>query len=185
MSEQQFSENRNETDVPGSSGTTTLWRQHVPYLLILALALAGVAYTNMSQKPLAGYWELVALTTGGVCIFTEWDKNADRQARFRLIWTQAVHWVAVLVAMNIMLLAGVQQFLPTPATSLVLLMLLALGSFLAGLNLASLELCFLGLVLALAVPTISWVKQSMLFLILGAALVVGIGMTFWSSRKES
>jgi hypothetical protein len=64
-------------------------------------------------------------------------------------------------------------------------MLLALGSFLAGLNLASFELCFLGLVLALAVPTVSWVKQSVLFIILGAALVVGIGMTFWSNRKES
>ena len=185
MSEEQFSENRNEAHVPGHAGSTNLWRRHVPYLLILALALAGVAYANMSQKPLAGYWELVALITAGVCIFTEWDKNEDRQARVRLIWTQAVHWVAVLVAMNIMLLAGVQQLLPAPATSLVLLMLLALGSFLAGLNLASLELCFLGLVLALAVPTVSWVKQSLLFIILGAALVVGIGMTFWSSRKES
>jgi hypothetical protein len=184
MREQQLSENRNEADTPSHSGTTDLWRRHVPYLLILALALAGVAYANMSQKSLAGYWELVALITGG-CIFTEWDKNADGQARVRLIWTQAVHWVAVLVAMNIMLLAGVQQLLPAPATSLVLLMLLALGSFLAGLNLASLELCFLGLVSALAVPTISWVKQSMLFIILGAALVVAIGMTFWSSRKES
>jgi hypothetical protein len=53
-------------------------------------------------------------------------------------------------------------------------MLLALGSFLAGLNLASLELCFLGLVLALAVPAVSWVKQSMLFVILAGAFVVGI-----------
>jgi hypothetical protein len=183
MSEEQFSENRN--DIPGHPGTTNLWRRHVPYLLILALALAGVAYASMSQTPLAGYWELVALIAGGVCIFTEWGKSKDRQARVRLIWTQAVHWVAVLVAMNIILLAGVQQLLPAPATSLVLLMLLALGSFLAGLNLASLELCFLGLVLALAVPTVSWVKQSMLFIILGAALVVGIGMTFWSSRKDS
>jgi hypothetical protein len=63
-------------------------------------------------------------------------------------------------------------------------MLLALGSFLAGLNLASLELCFLGLVLALAVPAVSWVKQSILFVILAGAFVVGIGMTFWSIRKE-
>ena len=87
--------------------------------------------------------------------------------------------------MNIMLLAGVQQLLPAPATSLVLLILLALGSFLAGVNLASLELCFLGLVLALAVPAVSWVKQSVLFVILAGALVLGIGIAFWSSRKES
>jgi hypothetical protein len=185
MGEDRSSENRSEAGISGSSIRPGPLRQHVPYLLVLALALAGVAYSNMSQKPLAGYWELLALITGGVCIFTEWAKIDDRQARVRLAWTQALHWIAVLVAMNIMLLTGVQQLLPAPATSLVLLMLLALGTFLAGVNLASLELCFLGLVLALAVPAVSWVKQSMLFVILAVVMVVGIGMTFWSSKKKN
>jgi hypothetical protein len=53
----------------------------------------------------------------------------------------------------------------------------------ASLNLASLELCVLGLVLALAVPAVSWLKQSVLFIILAAFLAVGVGMAFWSSRK--
>ena len=123
------SENRNGADTSGNSGRTSSWRGHAPYLLVLALALAGVAYSNMSQKPLAGYWELLALITGGVCIFTEWAKIDDKRARIRLAWTVS-HGIAVLVAMNIMLLAGVQQLLPAPATSLVLLILLALGSFL-------------------------------------------------------
>jgi hypothetical protein len=169
---------------PSHTGKTNSWRRHLPYLLVLALALAGVAYANMSQKSLAGYWELLALISGIMCIFSEWGKTEDKEARVRLVWTQAVHWIAVLVAMNIMLLSGVQQLLPAPATSLVLLMLLALGSFLAGLNLASLELCFLGLVLALAVPPVSWVKQSMLFVILAGAFVVGIGMTFGQAEKK-
>jgi hypothetical protein len=73
---------------------------------------------------------------------------------------------------------------PAPSTSLVRLMLLPLGSFLAGLNLASLELCFLGLVLALAVPPVSWVKQSMLFVILAGAFVVGIGMTLVKPKRK-
>ena len=80
------------------------------------------------------------------------------------MWTQALHWLAVLVTMNIMLLSGVQQLLPTLATILVLLILLALGTFLAGVHLRSLQIGFLGLALALAVPAISWVKQSALFL---------------------
>ena len=101
------------------------------------------------------------------------------------MWTQALHWVAVLVAMNIMLLSGVQQLLPTPATSLVLLILLALGTFLAGLNLLSLQICFLGLAMALAVPAISWVKQSALFLVLAAVFLIGLGMTFWSRRSDA
>jgi hypothetical protein len=98
----------------------------------------------MAHQPLVGYWEFLALATGLVCIVTEWPKLDDRQARLRLIWRQSVHWVAVLVAMNIMLLSGVQQFVPAPATSLVLLLLLALGTFLAGLNLSLLPICFFG-----------------------------------------
>jgi hypothetical protein len=159
-------------------------RRQLPYIGVLGLAVVGVAYTNMAHQPLVGYWEFLALATGVVCVVAEWPKLHDGQARFRLIWTQAIHWVAVLVAMNIMLLSGVQQFVPTPATSLMLLLLLALGTFLAGLNLSLLPICFLGLALALAVPVVSWLKQSILFLALIAVFLVGIVVTLWPKRSE-
>ena len=154
--------------------------RQLPFLAILALAIGGVAYTNISQRPLVGYWEFLAIAMGIVCVVTQWSELEDKQARFRLMWTQALHWLAVLVTMNIMLLSGVQQLLPTLATSLVLLMLLALGTFLAGVHLASLQIGFLGLALALAVPAISWVKQSALFLILAVVFFVGLALAFWS-----
>jgi hypothetical protein len=154
--------------------------RQLPFLAILALAIGGVAYTNISQRPLVGYWEFLAIAMGIVCVVTQWSELEDKQARFRLMWTQALHWLAVLVTMNIMLLSGVQQLLPTLATSLVLLMLLALGTFLAGVHLLSLQIGFLGLALALAVPAISWVKQSALFLILAVVFFVGLAMAFWS-----
>jgi len=163
----------------------SFFRRQLPFLAILTLAIAGVAYTNMSHQPLVGYWEFLALAMGVVCVVTEWTGLDDKQARFRLMWTQALHWVAVLVAMNIMLLSGVQQLLPAPATSLVLLILLSLGTFLAGLSLMSLQICFLRLALALAVPAISWVKQSALFLVLAAVFLIGLGMTFWSRRGDA
>jgi hypothetical protein len=156
------------------------FRRQLPFLAILTLAIAGVAYTNFSHKPLVGYWEFLAVAMAVVCVVTEWSERDDRQARVRLIWTQALHWAAVLVTMNIMLLSGVQQLLPAQATSLVLLILLALGTFLAGLNLMSLQISFLGLAMALAVPAISWIKQSALLLVLGVVFLIGIGMTFWS-----
>jgi hypothetical protein len=62
----------------------------------------------MAHQPLVGYWEFLALATGLVCIVAEWPKLDDKEGRLRLIWTQSVHWVAVLLAMNIMLLSGVQ-----------------------------------------------------------------------------
>jgi hypothetical protein len=158
-------------------------RRQLPYILVLGLAIVGVAYTTIAHQPLVGYWEFLALATGLVCIVTEWPKLDDRQGRFRLIWTQAVHWAAVLVVMNIMLVSGVQQFIPTPATSLVLLLLLALGTFLAGLNLSLLPICFLGAALAFAVPVISWLKLSVLFLVLIIVFLVGIAMTLWPKRS--
>ena len=159
--------------------------RQLPFLAILALAIGGVAYTNISQRPLVGYWEFLAIVMGLVCVITQWSQFEDRQARFRLMWTQALHWLAVLVAMNIMLFSGVQQVLPTLATGLVLLIILALGTFLAGVHLLSLQIVFLGLALGLAVPAISWVKQSALFLILAVVFFAGLAMAFWSYWSDA
>ena len=183
MSELDLSPRQSADD--HSLSRASFFRRQLPFLAILTLAIAGVAYTNISHQSLVGYWEFLAIAMGVVCVVTEWTELDDKQARFRLMWTQALHWVAVLVAMNIMLLSGVQQLLPAPATSLVLLILLALGTFLAGLSLQSLPICFLGLALALAVPAISWIKQSALFLILAAVFLIGLGMTFWPRRRDA
>lgn len=155
-------------------------RRQLPFIAILVMAIGGVAYTNIAQRPLVGYWEFLAIVMAFVCVTSRWSQQEDRQARVRLLGTQALHWLAILVAMNIMLLSGVQQLMPAMATSLVLLVLLAAGTFLAGVHLLSLELGFLGLALALAVPAISWFKQSALFFILAAIFLAGLALAFWT-----
>ena len=160
-----------------------LWQQ-LPYIIALVLAIAGVAYTNASHQPLIRYWEFLALAIGVVCVIHKWPEIDGKEAQWRLIWTQALHWVAVLVTMNIMLASGVQKLLPTPATSLVLLMLLALGTFLAGVSLLSLQIAFLGLAMGLAIPAISWLQESVIFFLLGAVLLIGLGITFWLSQDR-
>lgn len=181
MSDKQHNENK--ALASGHSQVLRFIWQQLPYLVALVLAIAGVAYTNASHQPLVGYWEFLALAIGVVCVMTKWPELEGREAQFRLIWTQALHWVAVLITMNIMLVSGVQQLLPTPATSLVLLTLLALGTFLAGVSLLSLRLCFLGVAMAVAVPAISWLQQSIVFFLLGAVLLIGFGIAFWL-RKD-
>jgi len=163
-----------------------LWGS-LPYVFVLLLAIVGVAYTNISQQHLVGYWEFLAVAIGVMCIVTQWPTLEDRQARTRLIWTQALHWVTFLITMNIVLLPNVQNMLPAPAVSLVLLMLVALGTFLAGVNLLSLPISFLGLAMAFAVPAIAWLKQSALFLFLAAVLCIGLGVAFWgrSGRERA
>lgn len=156
----------------------------LPYIIVLALTVLGIAYTSVSQQPLGFFWEFVALGTGILCVTTGWTKVHTRDARTRLMWTQAVHWAAIFIAMNIVFLPSVQRLLPAPATSLALLLLLALGTFLAGIH-VSWQICVLGLVMALLVPAIAWLKGSALFLVLAIAVGVGLGPMLWRRRGES
>jgi hypothetical protein len=170
---------KNADDPRRESRKSSFLRRKLAYIAVLALAVAGVAYTNVSQRPLVGYWEFLALATGMLCVVSEWENAGSRDARLRLMWTQALHWAAILVTMNIVLFSAVQSLLPAPAMSLVLLTLLALGTFLAGVNFLSLQICFLGLAMALAVPAIAWLKQSALFFVLAAVFLIGLGVAFW------
>ena len=81
--------------------------------------------------------------------------------------------------MNIMLMPSFQQWLPQPATGMVLLTLLAVGTFLAGIHLLSLQVCFLGLAMALSIPAMTWLKQASLLLLLVGVAAVGLAIVFW------
>ncbi len=159
--------------------------RNLPFVAALALSIFGVAYSNFSGHPINGYWEFLAIAMGLVCVVTGWPSDADRQTLFKLIWTQAAHWVTILVAMNLVLLPGFQQVLPVQAAGLVLLLLLAVGTFLAGINLMSLRICFLGAAMALSIPAMTWLKQASLLLVLAGVAIVGLAVAFWPRGKKA
>ncbi|HUB65733.1 MAG TPA: hypothetical protein VL996_15020 [Methylocella sp.] len=161
-----------------------LWLRELPYIIVLVLTLLGVAYTSISHQPLAGYWEFLALAMGVVCIGTGWLHSPTKEARFRMIWTQVLHWLAFLVAMNIVVLSDVQRLLTAPGTGLALLMLLALGTFVAGVHIAW-QICILGIIMALAVPAIAWLTSYALFLTLAAAALLGIAVAFFWRHSDA
>jgi hypothetical protein len=164
---------------PDRSRTASFLIRQAPFLAVLALAIFGVAYTNFSGHPLQGFWEFLAVAMALVCFAAGWPSVADGPARLKLAWTQAAHWAAILVAMNIVLMPSFQQWLPQPAMGMVLLLLLAVGTFLAGINLLSLHVCFLGLAMALSIPAMTWLKQASLLLLLAGVAVAGLAIAFW------
>jgi hypothetical protein len=182
MSEQATT--REDEDALNPSRMARFWLKQLPYFIVLALTILGVAYTSVSKQPLVGYWEFLALAMGIVCIGTGWYHAQTKASRFRIFWTQLLHWLAFQVAMNIVLLSQVQAMVGVNATSLVLLMLLALGTFSAGIH-VSWQIAVLGLVMALFVPAIAWLQQSALFLVLGFVALAGVVATFWWSRSGS
>jgi hypothetical protein len=119
----------------------------------------------------------LAAATAVLCVTTGWPDH-DKQGRFELVWKQAAHWTAIIVAMRVVLLPDIQTMFTGPATGYTLLLLLALGTFLAGLNI-SFQLCVLGFAMVLAVPAMLWLKQTALLAFLIVAAIVGIGVVFW------
>jgi hypothetical protein len=173
-----------ETPQPASKGLHKLWHvgfwlKELPFSLVLILTLIGVAYTSFSKQPITGYWEILAPLIALVCVGSGWDGATDNSARLRLIGTQALHWLAFLVVMNMLLLPSVQRLFNASSTGLAIFTLLALGTFTAGVHVLSWQVCLLGLIMALGIPAIAWVENSALLGVLVFGVVLGIGVVLW------
>src|SRR5579863_8726767 len=94
----------------------SFWIRELPFTLVLILTIAGVAYTSFSKKPIVGYWEILAPIIAIVCIAAGWQEAGDRAGRLRLVVTQALHWFAFLLVMNMLLLPSVQRIFTSTAT---------------------------------------------------------------------
>lgn len=166
----------------------SFWIRELPFSLVLILTLLGVAYTSLFKEPIMGYWELLASVIGLVCVGSGWSGANDKKARIQLIATQALHWAAFLLAMNMILLPSVQTILNANATGLAVLMLLALGTFTAGVSILSWQICLLGIIMALCVPAAAWIEASALIVTLISVAALAIGVVFWwhwHERREA
>jgi Flp pilus assembly protein TadB len=168
-----------------NSARQSVWTREIPFSLVLVLTILGVAYTSFSKQPMIVYWEIVAPIIGLVCVATGWQSVDDKAGRIRLIATQALHWLAFLVVMNLMLLPSVQKTFSASATGLAIFTLLALGTFTAGVHVLSWQICLLGLIMALGIPAIAWIENSALVVILILAAVLGIGIVLWWRWHET
>lgn len=166
-------------NAPGQRRRGRFWVYELPFSLVLILTIFGVAYETFSRQPIREYWEILAPFLVLVCVGAGWHKASDGAQRWRLVATQALHWLAFLVVINMMLLPTVQRHFSANATGLAIFTLLSLGTFTAGLQLLSWQVCLLGLIMALGVPALAWVENSTLFLLLIVAGVIEIAALFW------
>jgi hypothetical protein len=161
----------------------------LPYIVMLSLALAAVGYVSVTGEPVPLLWEELALIYAGFCIWAGWRHAPDRSSRIRLGWTQALHWLACLVAMNIVYLGPVRTVANNNAASLALMTILALSTFLAGVHAAAWQICVVGALLALAVPAMALIQTSSLFVLIAIVGLIFIAATLWltmhSERRKA
>jgi hypothetical protein len=170
---------------PRASHRLAFWLKELPFALVLILTTLGVAYTSFSKQPIVGFWELLAPLIALVCIGSGWPSANDKTARLILIGSQVLHWLAFIVVMNLLLLPSVQRDFTANSTALAVFTLLALGTFTAGLQVYSWQVCILGLVMALTVPVIAWIQNSALIVAVIFAMMLAVGVVVWWHWRKS
>jgi hypothetical protein len=158
----------------------------LPYAAMLVLAVGGIVLTSFRGPTTYFYWMALAPIYALIVIASGWRQLETGAARMRLVMTQALHWAAFLGAMWLMFLPEVGGVVNLNATSLTLLILLALGTFVAGVHAAVWRISAVGVFLALSVPAVAWVQESAMLLLIGALLLILVGVAFWWMwRRES
>jgi len=147
---------------------------------MLALALAGVVL----RLPVV-YWVVLTPVFGVISIAEGWRHFPNSAERRGLMLRLALDWCAVLLAVYLLYNSGVQGVLNANATSLAMMTLLALGTFVAGVQARVWQICTVGGVLFAAVPGLGWLDQSPLLLTFAACAIVAIfGAAWWMTRSR-
>jgi len=156
----------------------------LPYAAMLVLAVGGIALTSFRGPATYFYWMALAPIYALIVIASGWRQLETGAERMRLVVTQVLHWAAFLGTMWLMFLPEVGGVVNLNATSLTLLILLALGTFVAGVQARLWQTCAVGIVLFLAVPGIGWINQSLIFLVGVSAVVVILGGLAWAVAER-
>lgn len=153
----------------------------MPYIVMLSMAVFGIGFITFTGQPAPLYWEILTPVYCGICIYVGWRHADSREKRVELVWTQILHWFAVLLAMWFVHLDLVRDVVNNNATGLNLMTILALATFLAGVHAKAWEISLVGVALALCVPAMAFVQQSALFMLVAFGGLVLVGVMLWAS----
>lgn len=139
-------------------------------LVLLLLDVIGIGLTEFAQRYSHWYWLAMVVLTGVACAFiARFGSSSAELNTVRKIRMEVLFWLGVLVAVNLVYFMYGAGRLDSENTGLVILLLLALSTFLAGLRLGW-QLCLLGGLLAVALVFATYLEEY-----LWLVLLVGLG----------
>lgn len=157
------------------------WLVHdSPYIAMLLLALTAV----ILRLPMM-YWVILVPVFGVISGAEGWRHFTGRRERLTLLFSLALNWCALLLAIVLLFDTGVQGVMNANATSLAMMILLALGTFVAGVQARVWQICAVGAVLFLAVPGLGWLDQSPLLIAAAVVAIIALGgLGWWISQRD-
>jgi hypothetical protein len=153
-------------------------------ILLVLLAIVGIGITDFSPLTSHWYWLAMVVVTGIACLVMEWSRARKKGlSATTLIKKEVFIWLGVLVAVNLVYFLFHSGRLDSENTGLVILLILALATFLAGLR-QDWRLCLLGVLLGGALILATYLEE-FLWIVLMVVLAAAAGIYFIARFKSA
>jgi hypothetical protein len=157
------------------------WLLHeLPYIVMLVAGLSGA----LLHLPVS-YWLILVPAFGLITIIAGWSNFPTALGRLSHMWTQVFSWGALMFAIYVLYSSGTQvTLLNANANPQVIMTLVALGTFIGGVQARLWQTSAVGIVLFLAVPSITLIHQSALLLVGVSIVIIIVGGLTWSVSER-
>ncbi len=152
-------------------------------LFLFFLAFIGLVITDLHHNGGFSYWRYIIPVFAIVGVFLSWYLRHNNQSHsVAFIWHELLHWAGLLIAVYLISELLRIGLLSRFAASLVILTMLSLGLFLAGIYI---EITFLvlGLVIGCFVVIIAFLAEY-LYVVSIPLVIIGIILLFFLARKK-
>ena len=153
-------------------------------ILLVLLATMGIGITDISPLSSHWYWLAMVVATGIACIVMEWSRARENGLSLTpVIGKEALRWLGVLVAVQLVYFLFQAGRLDSENTGLVILLILALATFLAGLRLGW-RVCVPGVILAGGLIMATYLEE-FLWIVLAVVLASAAAVFFMARTKSA
>ena len=143
-------------------------------IVLILLSIIGIGITDYFPKYSQHYWFAMVIVFAGACLILEWSRARGKgQKWINIVKTQFLLWVGLLLAVQIVFLLQRTRGLNNENTGLIILLLLALTIFFAGINLGW-RLLIVGIFLGAALIGAVYLDQFAWMFLIIAIVVVAI-----------
>ena len=142
-------------------------------IVLILLAIIGIGITDFSPAESHRYWFAMVPVFAGACLILEWSRARGKGQKWTTILrTQVLLWLGLLLAVRLAYLLLHTGRLDNENTGLIILLLLALTTFFAGIHLGW-RLFIVGIFLGLALIGATYLEEFVwIFLFIAIVVVV-------------
>lgn len=182
------SENKNDSVLSARMPDPGPWKARlVVCLLLLLFSVIGLIFTDISPKSAWNYWRVMVPIFAVLCLWLSWylrRKNYSTVNFTHTFWQEILHWIALMVAVYLIMLLVDDGLMGRLEAGLVVLILLAFSIFVAGIYI-DVSFMWIGIVLGIFVALASFVTAYLSIIMIPVAIIAAVVIFFLIRRAHS